>query len=399
MLTHLDPSGSYALYLHIPFCRRRCSYCAFYAEPCNSASRAKIQEYHAILLRELTDVTRTLQNPFETIYIGGGNPGLLTIDEIRTLLCQAHVHTDAVECTMEINPGSLTASHEQLFDVGLNRLSIGIQSMHERHLRTLGREATVAVNRKALALVRDMKKRNQFRLNLDLMTCIPGQSIADAIRDIDIILEEAEPDHLSVYNLTVEEGTSLARAVDAQTIHIIDEDSQYEMLSACWNHLKTCGFSQYEIANFSISHDHRSQHNQRYWSLKDYIGLGASAAGTLSTPDGRAIRTTSVASVDTYLRQPPWQSYSYELLTKHDLMLELILVGLRTHDGIDTQAFRDCFGVEFSHVFSKTIEKLSAQRPPLLRYQRGAYALTEQAFMLLDTLVLSFAEELDDTAP
>lgn len=394
MLELLRPNHAYPLYIHVPFCRKKCSYCAFYSIRQNATNQ---DQYQQVLMQEVSDVVSVLAHPFDTVYIGGGDPGLLDVAYLIELLDVITTHGKPVECTIEINPTSLTDEHERLIEAGVNRFSIGIQSMHETTLRTLGRQAAVSDNHRAFALINSWKRAHAIECNGDLMTCIPGQQISDAIQDIDTLVDMLHPDHISLYNLTIEEGTELSRQIADQTLPLSSEDQQYDILNACWEHLHARGYEHYEISNFSQNRTHRSRHNEHYWRLDDYIGLGPAAAGTLTTDDGNVIRTACTPSVTSYQRV--WKAYHYETLTTSEVMLELILVGLRTADGIDLASWKSRFSQDFTKICHHTIERCMQQSPPLMMCDAHRCALTEVGFMMLDSIVALCAEELEASAP
>ncbi len=396
MLTYIDPHTPYSLYIHVPFCRKKCSYCAFYSVPEQNCPVNQSENYMGVLLQELQEVVSILRRPFETIYIGGGDPGILQIEDLSRILSLSHTHGSPNECTMEINPNSLSQKHEVLFEKGLNRISMGIQSMQERHLAALGRLATPEENIHALSILNQWKNENGIGINVDLMTCIPGQSISDALLDIDTVIQELSPDHISLYNLTIEEGTPLAYSLEHGTLHVPHEDEQYEMLHACWNHLETYGFEHYEISNFSRSRKTRSKHNERYWNLQNYIGLGPSAAGTMFVDSLHALRTHGVPNLDIYAKSKPFEAYEYEKLGEKELIEESLLVGLRTSDGILVSDWNKRFGKSFMNLFSETLNRLQTHNAELMRIDSNHVALTQEGFMLLDSLVLSFIQELEE---
>lgn len=396
MVEHLRADHAYALYIHIPFCRRKCAYCAFYSVSSDSNTESLQKAFVERLIEELHLVTDTVRRPFSTIYLGGGDPGMLSLQQVARILQVTQRHGLADECTMEINPGSIRKEHEQLFDLGLNRLSIGVQSLSEHHLQTLGRTTSVEENLEAFDLIKQFRRKRRFRLNIDLMTCIPGQRIDDAIEDIDTVLSEVMPDHISLYNLTIEEGTELAKSVDRGALPVFSEEAQFEMLKACWDHLERSGFHQYEVSNFSLSRESRSHHNEQYWQLNDYIGLGPSAAGTLTRVDGKVVRTTGDSHLRRYIHQKSFSIYTNEVVDKSDLILEFLLVGLRTSDGISYASWDSRIGIPFQELFPHTLQTLSSMEPAVVAVSNpNAFSLNAQGLMLLDAIILTFASELD----
>lgn len=401
MLTHINPFDTYSLYIHVPFCTSRCSYCAFYSEVASTVADG-LRIYGNRLTEEIGSVVGKLETPFATAYLGGGNPGLLPIGELTGLLDLICRRGPIAEITMEMNPESLRMEHSLLFEHGLSRLSIGIQSMDERHLKTLGRNASVGMNMRAASVIGEFRKTRTFGLNCDLMTCIPGQTIGDAISDIDSVIALFDPDHISLYNLTVEEGTPLAKSVGDGSLHVMDEDGQAKMLQACWRHLKSCGFEHYEISNFSRSRSSRSHHNERYWQLENYIGIGPSAAGTLFISKSTAIRTTGESDLFSYTHQGPFSNYSYEILEEPQLMLETLLVGLRTIEGIDKDAWDRRFSHSFDPLFDEEASLLDSIHPGLFHDTGKRFALGEEGFMILDAIVLRLSRaigKIQETRP
>ncbi len=385
----IDPYRPLSLYIHFPFCTTKCSYCAFYSEETRPNS-TRLALYETALLQELEAIVKVRKIPFETVYLGGGNPGLASFSALKQLLDLVSKPGKPKECNIELNPESLKSSHARLFENRITRMSLGIQSLHQKHLQTLGRHATREVNLHAIELAKNLRNRFNIQLNLDLMTCIPGQSISDALDDIDSIISLAAPEHLSLYNLTVEEGTVLAETVETGMLQVLDEDQQADMLNACWAHLAKKGYSHYEISNFSTSVATRSQHNERYWRLQDYIGLGPSAAGTFITETG-GIRTSSESTIATYCTSAPFSTYTVETMDKETVMSEQLLMGLRTAEGIDKKAWLTRYKNDFDQLFKTKIAFLEQQEIKLIKNTENYFSLTSAGCMLLDAIVLELS--------
>jgi len=382
-----------SLYIHIPFCREKCAYCAFYSLPQSMYECSLVERFHQNLLEEIRQLCAMRTQPFETVFLGGGNPGILSVQQLCTLLEPIQALGPPCEITMEINPESITAEHEALAGSGLNRISIGIQSLRQQHLDTLGRNAKLEHMVQALDLVGRMRKRTGWRLNCDLMTCIPGQSVTDALDDIDDLVSLAEPDHISLYNLTVEEGTQLARRVGSDALVLLDEDDEEKMLRSCWEHLEVLGFAQYEISNFARSLQSRCIHNERYWNLDDYVGLGPTAAGTIACSD-RALRITGAPSVHAYLEGKPFSTYGTEMLHRHEVMEEQLLMSLRTSDGIDKNRWLFRFGVPFDDLFDSQVEALRGGELNLFTDSDARFSLTKEGLMVCDAIILHLSSAL-----
>ena len=196
--------------------------------------------------REITEEVRTLmrqrENPYTTVYIGGGNPGMLSPQALISLAQTLTQKGEVEEFTIEMNPESLTDRMTSIFDHGVNRLSVGIQSLHERHaLNTLGRSASLTATLRSLSEMRHLHLDTQIALSADLMTCVPSQTVEDSISDIDRLLETLPLGHLSLYNLTYEEGTDLVRQRARGDLKPFDEDMEREMLLTLWDYLERQG--------------------------------------------------------------------------------------------------------------------------------------------------------------
>ncbi|OHD30373.1 MAG: hypothetical protein A2Y31_03940 [Spirochaetes bacterium GWC2_52_13] len=382
-----------SLYVHIPFCHAKCSYCAFFSEvpPSNGIDNLFLDR----LLEEVAQVTMARSVPFETVFIGGGNPGMLPVSFLAELVSTITSIGKPLEFSMEMNPESLQDAHSLLFESGLDRLSIGIQSMQDRHLKTLGRNTDRQKNLQGLARAKELQDTFGFRLNCDLMTCIPGQSIADASTDIDELVDLVAPDHISLYNLTVEESTPLAQRVAGGSLVVLDEDRQADMLESCWDRLAALGYFQYEISNFSTEKATRCLHNERYWRLDEYVGIGPTAAGTVAM-SGQSVRTTGAADIHRYTKEDAFSTYGIYPLTIAESMHEHLLMGLRTSVGIEKDAWSKRYGYRFNELFSERIVLLERYGERHFEDSKERFALTRAGFMLLDSIVLHLSQALED---
>jgi oxygen-independent coproporphyrinogen-3 oxidase len=290
----MTPPSDIGLYVHIPFCRRRCHFCAFYLEIAQSDRMAR---FHSALVREITlhgqqDFLkgRTLQS----IYFGGGTPTSLPADqlgELLTLIRASWPTSPAAEITVEAHPSSVTLEDlSVLVDAGFNRISFGAESMREMDFAPIGRHGQVQDTKTAVRVARDAGFGN---INLDLMYGLPSQSLQDWMTTLDSLLT-LEPSHVSCYALTVEEGTRLAQDIARNLVIPPDELLQIDMESAAERILTEAGFSHYEISNYAKP-DYPCRHNLLYWTGGEYVGLGPSAQSYL---DGT--RFGKVADLEVY---------------------------------------------------------------------------------------------------
>ena len=363
-----------ALYIHIPFCRQRCAYCDFNTY---SGLLALRPTYVEVLRRELR--ARAERYPHitgTTLYFGGGTPSLLPPDMVRALIDDARQHLALVqdaEITLEANPGTVdAASLAALREAGVNRLSLGVQSAHDDELRLLGRIHTWD---EAVAAIAAARQADFDNLSLDLMYGLPGQSLARWQATIERALALA-PEHLSLYALTVEDETPLARAIEAGAVPSPDPDLAADMYLWASETLCAAGFWQYEISNWARGHHPAtvvwelppggrtegispwvSRHNLVYWRNQSWLGLGA---GGYSWLEGR--RWSNVLHPAAYIRAGQageWPAVDVEVISPELERAETLMMGLRLAEGVTDHDFRARFGVGLAEVYGATIASLA----------------------------------------
>ncbi|HEX9283876.1 MAG TPA: radical SAM family heme chaperone HemW [Gemmatimonadales bacterium] len=322
------------LYLHVPFCQRRCSYCDF-----SIAVRKRVpaREYVEAVLREL-ELVGLPEGGLETLYLGGGTPSLLPPDALATLFTSlrdafgATSLRDEVEVTLEANPEDVTPETAEAWSrAGVNRVSLGAQSFDDAVLKWMHRSHDAARIGDAVRVLRTAGIEN---VSLDLIFALPAELHRDWVRDLDLACS-LEPTHLSLYGLTVEERTPLARWISRGAASAPDDDRYAEEYLLAHVRLATCGYQFYEVSNAARA-GHRSRHNSAYWSGRAYLGLGPAAHSF----DGRARRWNL----------PAWESYrrtvatgrspveSEEVLTDAQRELERLYLSLRTDAGLPLTA-------------------------------------------------------------
>lgn len=375
---YLEPDRPVSLYIHIPFCTTKCGYCAFYSLPQNACRDDDMSRFLDVLSRQLEALVENLGRPFHTVYIGGGNPGLIGASRIASLLTTAFRYGRPVECSMEINPETLDESFALLLGK-VNRFSVGIQSFDGRHLGTLGRNADTAACRKALDLLVDFRNEAGTLFNADLMTNIPRQSLEDALGDIDTLVSW-QPDHISLYSLTFEEGTRLMeQEVPA------GEDEEADMLNALWSHLDGLGYEQYEVSAFARD-GHYCAHNLVYWNLGQYIGLGPGAESSVGYSSMVSSRESE--SLDGYLSDPSFRSVR---LSRQEAVEEYLMTCLRTRWGLDKEEFSTRFSSSFDDMFSSAVSTLE---PEWYHDGPDRFSLTRDGIMVLNRILLALFLDL-----
>lgn len=362
------------LYIHVPFCRSKCPYCDFY-----SVSPVKGVGEWLDGLREEVRIYRGIFGTFDSLYLGGGTPSALGLDDIGSLmdcLFDGFTFTRNTEITIEANPGDVTddfiAASEAM---GFNRVSLGIQSFDDRELTILGRrhnasEASTALER--------LKASGISKIGVDLMYGIDGQSL-DTWRGT---LEKAlryEPEHISCYQLTIAEGTPIGQMKEEGRITSLNEEQARSFFLATARFLEERDYLHYEISNFSHGEDNRSRHNSKYWDHSPYLGLGPSAHSFQGSK--RWWNTRSVHAYVDALKGGRSPVDGEERLTADQLALEALSLGLRTCDGVALSE------VPEHPALSDVLTTLQASGH--VRLEEGRILPTKEGFLVADRLPLS----------
>ncbi len=349
------------LYIHLPFCRSRCHYCAF---PSVAVDVVPEKKYLAALLAEFRFRQKRWSGkvqPLSTLYFGGGTPSLFSpafFSSIIDFFTQETGFTADSELTLEANPADIRRELISGYvSAGINRISLGAQTFSARGLRLLGRRHNVSTIERAVAIIRQAKVEN---LSLDLIYAWPGQSCDDFLADLQS-LTILGPEHVSAYSLSFEPGCSLTEAVAAKKLVPVNEDLQLEMMRLLEVNLDKAGLYRYEVSNFSRGYHFQSRHNLAYWQLKDFIGLGAGACGgrrSRISPDHWAERYCNTSDPTLYMQHYSGADSSRmgarELLASPDCeeevvdlsgsFAEALMMGLRLRVGVNLVALQHEYG-------------------------------------------------------
>lgn len=326
-LDAFDYSKALSLYIHIPFCTSKCSYCAFYSKGGTSCEQR--HSYVMNLLPQIEALSSRMPGPFYTAFIGGGNPGCLDPEDLL-LICRAVCQKGRpAEFTTEMNPESLSEAHIPCFEY-LNRLSMGVQSLDEKALTFLGRNSDLESTLRGIEMSRRLRAQTGCRLSYDMISCLP--SFHDPLSDLSQLLALSPVNHLSVYALTVEEGTPLSRRDDRRILP--DSDRQAEILYSIWDFLASEGFEHYEVSNFAKDGE-LSLHNSVYWDYGQYAGLGESA-------HSRAFRDGKATAFEFRNGQ-----FIREDLNALQAGEEMVIMGLRHRKGLDLDRLESQWGLEY----------------------------------------------------
>jgi len=392
------PAG---LYIHIPFCLSKCPYCGFYSvakpELVDAFVKALTEEIRTVATQlplspsgERDGVKGKKSVPpkdtwiFDTIYIGGGTPSMVKDEHLGIILNQFNkflILTSDIEITFEINPGDGGLDFfQRLFDLGINRLNLGVQSFDDRVLKFLGRRHSAAQARQAFEYARRSGFKN---LGLDLIYGIPGQEVGSWMETLETAVTYS-PEHLSCYELTIEENTPFASEVQKGIFALPGEETQREFFIRTSEFLEVRGYIHYEVSNFARGKEYLSRHNQKYWDHTPYLGFGPAAHSFTG-----ARRWWNHRSVEKYIESVEKGALpieSFEDLTLEQRMLEKIYFGMRTRKGIDLNRFRKEFRVDWEVEKGKTLSLLKQEG--LITIQKGVLSPTCAGLAVADRLAL-----------
>ena len=330
------------VYLHIPFCKSRCSYCDFATDVYRSSD--VVERYVSALVKEIRafDVNGALSKvrATDTVYFGGGTPSLLEPAQVEQILQTVRNKfgiADDAEITMEMNPGTVTTERlAEYRSLGVNRASFGVQTFNDRHLKLLARGHDANDARTTFELLRNARFTN---VSFDLIAGLPGQTIDDWKRNLDEAVS-TEPEHLSLYLLEIHEGTPLADQIFNGRRRVPDEELAAEMYELMIDRLVDAGYEQYEISNFAKS-GFESRHNTKYWRLDPVFGFGVSAHSF----DGQQ-RYSNARDTADYVRRIEESGSAEVFRERTDLESESAFLGLRLSPGIDLESYRRHFGID-----------------------------------------------------
>lgn len=341
------------LYIHIPFCVKKCKYCDFNSFKLNIDEKKK---YLSALEKEMELYKDEVEGKsIDSIFLGGGTPSILNKEEIKILFENIKNNFNiksSAEITMECNPGTLTLDKLKVMkECGVNRLSIGLQAVQNHHLEYIGRIHTYEEFEKNYFQAKEVGFEN---INVDLMYALPNQSKKDWIESLEKVVK-LNPTHISAYSLILEENTELFNMYERKEFKLLDEDTDIEMYEHTINYLKEHGYNQYEISNYAKD-GFECKHNILYWKCENYVGLGPSASGFLNET-----RYNNLCELDKYEevifsgKKPiEWE----EELSIKDEIEESIFLGLRMNDGIKFIDFYEKYNFDFKKEYKNEIKKL-----------------------------------------
>ena len=374
------------LYIHIPFCKQKCKYCDFVSF---SNKEKLIEEYIKCLCQELEEVGEGIKLDIEnkvsdiievrTIYIGGGTPSFINekhIEQIMQVIRENYTIQPNAEITIEVNPGTADAEKLKKYkELGINRLSIGVQSTNNNLLNMLGRIHTYEEFESTYNLARKVDFNN---INIDFMIGLPNQTIED-VEDILEKVKRLNPEHVSVYSLILEEDTPLSKMVANHELYMPADELEREMYWRIKKGLENLGYTHYEISNFAKP-GMEAKHNLDCWEQKEYMGFGIAAHSYVDDA-----RFSNIENIEEYIKnyKENKQENNFILHEKQDLEAktkEYMILGLRKIEGVDCSKFENKFSKDIFEVFEKEIEKLV--REELIEIKEGKIKLSNKGIDL-----------------
>ena len=367
------------LYIHIPFCVKKCAYCDFLSGPANEKTR---EEYVELLCEEIC-LAKEKTNGYRvsTVFFGGGTPSILEGSQMKRIMDvvkETFDISDDCEISMEMNPGTVNEEKLQAYyESGINRLSIGLQSVHNEELKMLGRIHSYEEFLESYHMARKMGFQN---INVDLISAIPGQTVESWEETLQTIID-LNPEHISAYSLIIEEGTPFYEKYGEDDSELPSEDDERTIYWRTKELMAKAGYARYEISNYA-KEGRKCQHNIGYWNRTPYLGFGIGAASFFEHT-----RYTNPEKTSDW-KEAFEEKYHGEELSKEDEMEEFMFLGLRMMEGVSKEEFENQFGKPMEEVYGKQIEKLKTEH--LLEENEGRIYLTEKGIDVSNTVFVEF---------
>ncbi len=372
-----------SLYIHIPWCIRKCPYCDFNSHQHQTTTLPE-KEYINYLINDLKyDLHQfEIERPLQSIFIGGGTPSLFnarSIDHLLTAIDHYWGIPAKTEITLEANPGTVEQQRFTAYQsIGINRLSLGIQSFDDQQLQTLGR---IHQKNEAINAINIAKKAGFTNINLDLMFGLPQQSIEAGLNDLQQAIA-LQPQHISWYQLTLEPNTIFYK----KPPKLPNDDDIFTLQKLGQTHLAENNFFQYEISAYAKTIDYQCQHNKNYWQFGDYLGIGAGAHGKLTLKNDRFIRTRKVKQPDRYLTSEQFIA-NQTFLNENDLAFEYMLNSLRLNEPVSLKDFEHKTGLSRDLL---SLQLQQAKNKNLLEEKNDCLIKTELGERFLNDLLSLF---------
>ncbi len=373
------------LYLHIPFCVRKCHYCDFLSGPADACMQ---EQYMKALLAELSGRSGECREyQVQTVFVGGGTPSVVDavwMDRIMEELKSNYDLAEDAEVTIEINPGTVDRDKLAIYQkAGINRLSIGLQSAVDEELRRLGR---IHTQEQFLRTYKEAVEAGFTNINVDVMSALPGQTPESYRQTLDMLMGLCpRPKHISAYSLIIEEGTPFHDLWEQGKLELPDEDSDRLMYAMTGEVLAANGYHRYEISNYALD-GYECRHNCGYWQRKEYLGFGIGAASLM-----KEWRFRNGQDIKKYVACPLSQREELKQLPLEERMEEFLFLGLRMTKGVSCEAFLKAFGRRITDVYGEVIQRNVAD--DLLTFKEGFYHLTDRGMDVSNYVMAQFLLE------
>ena len=366
------------LYIHVPFCRYRCPYCSFYSTLyLNDDTK---NQFVSASINEIKFKDFLLSKNLKTIYLGGGTPSMLSITDIAKIFNEInrnHQIDDNAEITIEANPEDITKELVIGWQkIGINRVSLGVQNINEKHLQFLGRKHT---KKQIINAIETLKNADFKNISLDFIIGLPEENIEDLKNNFQIILEYKIP-HFSSYLLTIEEKTRLSNIVHKHPEILQDDDTTIKNISQWYLWAKNNGYQHYEVSNFAIS-PFQSKHNSSYWTQKNYIGIGPSAHSYIHPY--RLWNTSSLRNYNNVKNDK--LDFQYEIHNEKNIFNEYIMTRLRLKEGVDLSDLTLRFNKKIAQYFIDQANKIPKEF--IIKTDDKIY-LTEEGWLIMDRILI-----------
>ncbi|MDI3545615.1 MAG: oxygen-independent coproporphyrinogen oxidase [Rikenellaceae bacterium] len=367
------------LYIHIPFCRYRCPYCSFYSTIyLNDDTK---NQFLDALINEIEIKNFLLSKNIKTIYLGGGTPSMLSINDLGKIFDKIlinHQLDKNAEITIEANPEDINIELVKGWQkIGINRVSLGVQNINEKHLQFLGRKHT---KKQIINAIEILKNADFQNISLDFIIGLPEENIEDLKNNFQIILDYKIP-HFSSYLLTIEEKTRLSNLVHKHPEILQDDDDTLKNISQWYLWAKNSGYEHYEVSNFSLS-SYQSIHNSSYWTQKNYIGIGPSAHSYIHP--FRLWNTSSLRNYNSLIKNDKLD-FQYEILNEKNIFNEYIMTRLRLKEGICLADLTKRFNKKITQYLIEQTDKIS--REYIIKTNDKIY-LTKEGWLIMDGILV-----------
>ena len=387
-LSITNSKNTLSIYVHIPFCNSKCAYCSFVSMVGTEDDKKR---YFDDLVAEIKMQSKNYKNFYSvsSIYIGGGTPSCLDMYFIRDLLSCIYKNfsvKNTAEITIEINPGSVDKNKIREYILsGVNRFSIGLQSINPKILKSMGRTHTALDFEKAITIIREFGIKN---ISADMIIGYPNQTLADVRETLNFLIQRQIP-HISVYMLQVENGTKLKKMVDNNSVALPEEETVVNMYNFISDTLEAKGYKRYELSNFAIP-TFESYHNQVYWNRKDYLGVGLAAHSYIN-----GTRFSNTENLNTYAtmieKKNQIPTVMSKTLTQEEKKEEMIMLSLRTANGLNLDEYKSEFDENFLAKKKFTISKL-IEGKFLILTKDNRLVCTSKGFLVLNQIILKLCD-------